>query len=248
MELAPGLRRIGNDIIAAYLVVETDGITVIDAGLPGQWRDLQAELAALGRPLADIRAVLLTHGDPDHTGFAERLRREYGVPVYVHAADSARARGEASTNPGWGPLRLVPILRFLAYAIAKGGLRPVHVSEVREVADGQVLDLPGSPRIIGVPGHSPGSIAVHVPSVDAVFVGDALTTRHVLTGRQGPQPAPFTDDPSEALASLERLRSTGARWVLPGHGTPWRDGVGAAIDAVVRAAADGAESRKRRRR
>ena len=26
---------------------------------------------------------------------------------------------------------------------------------------------------------SPGSVAIHLPTVDAVFVGDALTTRHV---------------------------------------------------------------------
>jgi glyoxylase-like metal-dependent hydrolase (beta-lactamase superfamily II) len=238
MELAPGLHRIGNDLVAAYLVVEPGGITLIDAGLPGQWKDLQAELAAMGRRTEDIRAVLLTHGDPDHLGFAERLRREHGVPVWVHAADSARARGLESSKPSWGPMRIGPVLRFLAYAATKGGLRPVHVSAVHEFADGDVLDLPGSPRVIGLPGHSPGSVAFHVPSVDAVFVGDGLTTRHVLTGRSGPQPAPFTDDPAQALASLERLRSTEARWVLPGHGTPWRDGIAAAIDAVVRAAHD----------
>lgn len=239
MELRPGLHRIGNDIVAAYLVVDDSGITVIDAGLPGHWRDLERELAALGRSAADIRGVLLTHGDPDHLGFAERLRRDHGVPVYVHGADSARARGQESTSPGWGPVRLVPVVRFLAYAVVKGALRPAHVSEVHEVADGEELGLPGSPRIIGMPGHSPGSVAIHVPSVDAVFVGDALTTRHVLTGRKGPQPAPFTDDPAQALASLERLRPTGAQWVLPGHGAPWQEGVGAAVDAVVRAAADG---------
>ncbi|GAB3269572.1 MBL fold metallo-hydrolase [Sinomonas notoginsengisoli] len=242
MELAPGLHRIGNDIVAAYLVIEPGGITVIDAGLPGHWKDLQAELAALGRPASDIRAVLLTHGDSDHIGFAERLRREHGVPVYVHGADSARARGLQSTRPSWGPMRLGPIVKFMAYGIAKGGMRPVHLTEVREFAAGDVLDLPGAPRIFGLPGHSPGSVAIYVPSVDAVFVGDALTTRHVLTGRSGPQPAPFTDDPPEALASLERLRTIGAQWVLPGHGTPWREGVGKAVDAVVRAAHDAAGS------
>ncbi|MGY3568063.1 glyoxylase-like metal-dependent hydrolase (beta-lactamase superfamily II) [Sinomonas sp. RB5] len=242
MELRPGLHRIGNDIVAAYLVVDDSGITAVDAGLPGHWRDLERELAGLGRSVADIRAVLLTHGDPDHLGFAERLRRDHGIPVYVHAADSARARGQGSTSPGWGRMRLGPLVRFLAYAVAKGALRPVHLAEVREVADRDVLDLPGSPRIIALPGHSPGSVAVHVPAVEAVFVGDALTTRHVLTGQEGPQPAPFTDDPAQALDSLERLRPTGARWVLPGHGAPWRDGVDAAVDAVLHAAADGGRS------
>ena len=99
-----------------------------------------------------------------------------------------------------------------------------------------VLDLPGSPRVIGMPGHSPGSIAVHVPAVDAVFVGDALTTRHVLTGADGPQPAPFTDDPDDAIASLQRLTGLDATWVLPGHGTPWNGGIDEAVRLVTEAA------------
>lgn len=40
MQLAPSLHRIGNDIVAAYLVDTPEGITVIDAGLPGHWREL----------------------------------------------------------------------------------------------------------------------------------------------------------------------------------------------------------------
>ncbi|WP_432091723.1 MBL fold metallo-hydrolase, partial [Streptomyces sp. NRRL F-5630] len=112
-------------------------------------------------------------------------------------------------------------LGFLGYSLRKNGLRPAYVSEVTEIHDGDVLDLPGSPVIIGMPGHSPGSVAVHVPLADAVCVGDALTTRHVLTGRTGPQPAPFTDDPAEARASLARLVPLRASWVLPGHGSPW---------------------------
>jgi len=232
VELSPGLHRIGNDLVAAYLIEDDTGITVIDAALAGHWRDLVRELAAMGRTAGDIRALVLTHGDSDHLGFAERLRRDHGVPVYVHEADAARARGEESTKPAWGRMRPGPLLQFLGYTIAKGGLRTSFVGSVTTVADGQILDAPGTPRIISVPGHSPGSIAIHVPVADAVFVGDALTTRNVLTGVRGAQPAPFTDDPAQALDSLERLRTTGAKWVLPGHGAPWPGGIGAAVDAV----------------
>ena len=84
MQLAPHLHRIGNDIVAAYLVDAPEGITVIDAGLPGHFRDLQTELKAMGRSLDDIKGVVLTHGDSDHLGFAERLRSDHGVPIYVH--------------------------------------------------------------------------------------------------------------------------------------------------------------------
>jgi len=241
MKLAPNLHRIGNDIIAVYLVETPDGITVIDAGLRGHWKELLAELSDMGRSIADVRGLILTHGDTDHVGFAERLRREHGVPVYVHADDVERAKGVKQPKPGGpkndlGPKRLGAMLGFFAYALRKGGMRTDYLTEVVAVSDGDVLPLPGSPVIIGLPGHSPGSIAIYVPVADAVFVGDALTTRHVLTGRTGGQPAPFTDEPQRALDSLSRIEDLPVAWVLPGHGSPWH-GSPRALVAAVRSAA-----------
>jgi glyoxylase-like metal-dependent hydrolase (beta-lactamase superfamily II) len=130
-------------------------------------------------------------------------------------------------------MKLGATMGFFAYAMRKGGLRTHWLTEVIAVADGDVLPLPGAPRVISMPGHSPGSIALHVPIADAVCVGDALTTRHVLTGRVGPQPAPFTDQPAEALDSLARLQGLDASWILPGHGAPWRVGPDE-VEATVR--------------
>jgi glyoxylase-like metal-dependent hydrolase (beta-lactamase superfamily II) len=100
------------------------------------------------------------------------------------------------------------------------------------MADGDVLDVPGKPRIVHVPGHTPGSVAVHVPAVDAVFLGDAMTTRNVLTGVEGPKPAPFTLDPDQARESLARLEGLDATWVLPGHGPAWDGGVPDAVRLI----------------
>ncbi|MER2136897.1 MAG: MBL fold metallo-hydrolase [Arthrobacter sp.] len=240
MKIAPHVHRIGNNIVAAYLVVTDGGITVIDAGLAGHWRDLEQELAVLGRPLEDIRGVVLTHGDTDHIGFAERLRLQTGVPVYIHSEDAARARGSERYKPApgsAGQMRPGPAAKFLAYSLRKQGWRTTYLSEVIPVEDGDVLDLPGSPRIIGLPGHSPGSIAVHVPDAKALFVGDALTTRNVLSGRTGLQPSPFTDDAAQALEVLDKLTAlTDVEWVLPGHGMPWNGPV-SEVAAAVRAGA-----------
>lgn len=237
MKLGSGLHRIGNDIVAAYLIVTPDGVTVIDAGLSGHWRDLLVELRATGRSLADIRGLILTHGDTDHIGFAERLHRETGVPIYVHSDDAERAQGRVRYRATWGRMRPAAVARFLWYTIRKGGLRTRYLTEVLPVTDGEVLDLPGAPRIIALPGHSAGSIAILSPAADALFVGDALTTRDVLTGNRGPQPAPFTDDPGQALSSLDRLDGIIATWVLPGHGPAWNGGVPQIVRRIRAAAA-----------
>jgi glyoxylase-like metal-dependent hydrolase (beta-lactamase superfamily II) len=230
MQLSASLHKIGSDIVNCYLVEESGQVTIIDAGLPGQWNELVQELTRMGRTLDDVRAILLTHGDTDHIGFAARLHRERGVPVYVHELDAARARGEVKKpGSGWGPIKLGPLTGFLIYSARRGGLRVPPVPELEAIQSDTTLDLPGSPRVIGMPGHTPGSVAYHVQSVDALFVGDAMTTRSVLTGETGPRPAPFTLDPELAKASFESLGQVGARWVLPGHGPAWADGTSEAV-------------------
>jgi len=94
VRLGPHLHRVGSDIVAAYLVDTEDGVTVVDAGLAGQWRDLLAELAGMRRSVDDIRGLVLTHGDTDHIGFAARLHHETGLSAHVHSADEERARLE----------------------------------------------------------------------------------------------------------------------------------------------------------
>jgi len=233
MQLRPSLHRIGSDMVNVYLIEDERGVTLIDAGIPGLWDELVTELSDMGRSISEIRGVILTHADSDHTGFAERLRRESGVPIRVHEDDAAQATGDVKEkNPSWGKVKVGPLLSFLWYAGTRGGLKVNPVAEVTTVRDGETLDLPGDPRIIHTPGHSPGSIAIHSPAVEALFVGDALTTRHVLTGVKGPQPAPFTLDEDRALSSLDRWSTVAARWVLPGHGPPWDGGVEEAVDRV----------------
>jgi len=238
MQLATSLHRLGSSLVNSYLVEERGQVTIIDAGLPGYWGDLPAELAAMGRSLEDVRGVVLTHGDTDHIGFAERLRRERGVPVYVHELDAGRACGEVKKPmSGWGPVKLGALAGFLLYGARKGALRITYLTEVQTFTGGVTLDLPGSPRIIHLPGHTPGSVAVHVPAVDAVFLGDAFTTRSVLTGAVGPRPAPFTLDPAQATASLARLDGIDATWALPGHGDAWNGGLAEALQLIRAAAA-----------
>jgi glyoxylase-like metal-dependent hydrolase (beta-lactamase superfamily II) len=80
VQIAPGLHRLGNGTINAYLVADGSEVTIVDAGLPGYWGDLPAELAAMGRTLDDVRAMVLTHGHSDHIGFAERFRPSAALP------------------------------------------------------------------------------------------------------------------------------------------------------------------------
>lgn len=241
MKIAPGLHRIGADVVNSYLVIDGDDVTIIDAALPGYWKLLLAELASIGKSIDNVRALVLTHGDTDHIGFAARLYREKGIAAHVHAADVERAQLKVKKPmTGWGPVKLGPLTGFLWYSARHGGLRIPPAEHLQAMQDGDVLDVPGSPRIIHTPGHTPGSVAVHVPDVNALFVGDEMTTRNVLTGVTGPKPAPFTLQPADAVSSLGRIEGVNATWMLPGHGPAWDGGVPEAV-RLIREATAGAK-------
>jgi glyoxylase-like metal-dependent hydrolase (beta-lactamase superfamily II) len=231
VELTPRIRRVGVDsIVNAYVVEEAGEVTIVDAGAPGLWKHVVPELAAMGRTPEDVRAIVLTHGHSDHVGFAERARRERGWPVWVHETDAALARGDVP-NPAasLGPMRVGPMLRLGWWALWHGLLRVPHLGEVASFGDGATLDVPGAPRVIHVPGHTPGSAALHFAGHDALFVGDAMCTYAVSTGRRGPQVAPYPADADQALASLSRLEGLAASLVLPGHGDAFPGGAAEAV-------------------
>ena len=234
-EVADGVLRMGTPLISWYLLDDRDGVTLVDAGARRYRSQLEPGLSQLGRTLEDVQAVVLTHGDPDHKGFAERLRRERGVPVHVHGADSELTRtGKGRRRErGIRPYLRYPAARKALPTFIRGGL-PLHVAEVVEFDDGDVVDVPGRPRAVHAPGHTPGCVALHFEGRGVLFTGDVLYSYNILTGRRGPQigPAGFNESSEQALASLERLEGIEADVLLFGHGEPWTGGVQAAVAAA----------------
>ena len=232
MEVAPRIHRVGAEIVSSYLVEDGGEVVLVDAGAPADWHTLPDALAAMGRSLSDVRAVLLTHAHEDHIGFAEQARQA-GIPAHIHEADAALARGEEKTARSVvGPFRPRPLIGFLLYFARRGLLRVPRIREVVTFADGATLDVPGSPQVIHLPGHTAGSAALHFPAHDALFSGDAINTYAVTSGRTGPQLSPFNRDRAQALESLKRVEDLPATHVLPGHGATWNQGVKAAVIAV----------------
>ena len=93
MQVAEGVHRLTGGVCNFYLVEDGGKLVLVDAGAPRDWDLLVRTLGTLGRGLEDLDAVLLTHAHSDHVGFAERARDTASVPVWVHQADEAVAKG-----------------------------------------------------------------------------------------------------------------------------------------------------------
>lgn len=236
--VADGVVRLGTDLCNWFLLEQDGWVVVVDTGFPAYRPQLEGGLAVLGRTRDAVEAVVVTHAHADHAGSAERLRRELGVPVHVHAGDEARARTgspkgrtEAAAS---AYLRHPAAWRFLAHFRTSG--TPEPIADLRTFEDG--AQLPGGLQALHTGGHTAGHCVFVHESRGLVFAGDLICTVNPLTGARGPQLMPRALNQSSAamLAALAKLEPLSARTVLVGHGEAWTNGV---ADAVRRARAIG---------
>ncbi|GAB2676048.1 MBL fold metallo-hydrolase [Nocardia goodfellowii] len=198
-------------------------VTLIDSGLPGAAAAIEKGLRSLGFTPDGVRRVILTHAHDDHLGSAADLA-EWGAEIWAHQADADIVRGERPQP--------APVLRDWERPIADAlpptpAPRPAPVH--RELHDGEMLDFAGGARVLAVPGHTAGSLALHLPQHRVLFTGDTLANVHGTT-----MPGVFNLDSAAVDAAAHRLTDLDVDVVCVGHGDvlraealrAWRGGDG----------------------
>src|SRR5688572_7211429 len=75
--------------VNSYIVIEADGMFVVDVAWKGEKYVLGHITEVLRRSPAEVRLVTCTHGDPDHAGGVAELARACGAKVaYPYATHS----------------------------------------------------------------------------------------------------------------------------------------------------------------
>jgi len=212
--------------VNCYLVREDDGLTLIDAGVPGSDN---AILAAARAESKSIRRIVLTHAHADHLGSLDALHRLLPeAEVLISTRDARFLGGDMSLDAGEPQDKL------------RGGYRQVATRPTRTLDDG---DRVGSLQVVASPGHTPGHIALFDPRDGTLIAGDAFQTRAgvAVSGTLRPLfpfPALATWHRPTALASARRLRALNPARLAVGHGEVLEQPF-AAMDRAIAEAARG---------
>lgn len=200
-----------------YLLADRDrGPVLVDAGFP---LDARRVFKAIGGTRPSL--VVATHYHIDHVGTMARVKARFGAPVSAHSLDAEVMEG---TEP-YQVYRLDP-LRAAYYRLLAPLYRYEYVSVDLRVEDGDVLPE-GGLRVVHLPGHTSGSIALYEPGRRMLFSGDTLRNeRGVLDG----PPPQFTPDIEQSFRGIrEKLLPLDFEVLLPGHGEPVLAGAGEAL-------------------
>ncbi|GAA1542697.1 MBL fold metallo-hydrolase [Actinomadura kijaniata] len=227
--LAPRLYHLRFPVGHAYLWESPDGLTLVDTGLPGSAPLVGDAIRALGRDPSELRRIVLTHFHEDHVGSAAALAGP-GVEVLAHRADAPFIQGE---RPGPPPVLADwerPIWDGVQARI-KDVPEPDPVRVTRPLDGGDEIDLGGGTTAVAVaaPGHTPGSVALHLPDERVLFTGDTVARGpdgRVILGV-------FNCDPEQAAATFRDLASLDAEIACFGHGDPARENAAAELRAAA---------------
>ncbi|WP_250293723.1 MBL fold metallo-hydrolase [Streptomyces atroolivaceus] len=223
VEVLPQLHMFRFPIGQAYLWRDGTELTLIDAGDAHAAAAIEEGVRRLGLDPAGIRRIVLTHGHRDHYGAAQELADRHGARILAHRLDAPAVRGEEPVPD--------PVLHdwerpLYTHALTVPEVPPTRVD--RELEDGDELPFGGGARVVHSPGHTPGSIGVHLPRHDVLFTGDAVAgVGRVMLGV-------FNTDHALARESFRRLAALGPRVACFGHGDPLTVDTAAVLGAAAR--------------
>lgn len=195
----------------SYLINTGAGFTLIDTGAANRRIFLENRLRAAGCQPGNLKLIILTHGDFDHSGNAAYLRQTFGAKTGMHRGDSGMVE---QRNIFFNRHRGNRFSRVIAAALFGFRRADVFSPDIYLEEGDDLLAYGLDARVIYIPGHSKGSIAVLTAS-GALFCGDL-----VVNGGK-PFINSLIDDREEAAASVRKMRGLAGVTVYPGHGSPF---------------------------
>ena len=197
------------------VLIDAGRAILVDTGLQGSLLPITGGLKDLGLSLDHIDTVAITHAHPDHCGGLAEVVDGREIAVAAHRLDADIISG---TKTAPNPLQNELLARMAEPVLPKlmGGHVPVDLP----LEDGDIIPFGTEVRVVHLPGHTAGSIALHLPSKRVIIVGDAL--QYKFSRKLTPPSHRVTQDSAEALRSLEKLLDLDFDIICFSHFPPMR--------------------------
>jgi len=174
-------------------MINTGDLVLIDSGAGESCERLIDNISTLGFEPQRLKAIIVTHAHIDHIGSLSYFQQKYDVKLIAHELDvPAIETGEGTGAEFYG----------VQY-------QPCHVDMRLNKAEESLTFGPYELKLIHIPGHTPGSIAIYVDMDD----------KRVLFGQDihGPYISAWGADPAQARLSLQKLIDLKADILCEGH-------------------------------
>jgi glyoxylase-like metal-dependent hydrolase (beta-lactamase superfamily II) len=212
MEIIPDVHRIPLIAVNVFLIIDEDGLTLIDAAMHSSVKKILSYIRSCGQDPTRLKYILLTHADIDHVGGAKALKVHTGAKVCASEI-AARALTEGKSSRELGVGRVGKLWFSLVHRVISSSML-MDVDEV--LSPGQKLPILGGLEVIDTHGHTPGHISFYAKEAGLLFAGDSLHTR---TGKIGLNLSPaITWDKEKTIASTRYQAELNPKVVCSGHG------------------------------
>lgn len=172
--------------IHVWIVVDKDGITLVDGGMPMMAKGIIKFIEQLNA--GPLKRIILTHGHVDHVGAVKKILTENEVPVYAHQIEIPYLEGEV----------LYPKRKKLEYNLPKQLTLPLLEDE-----SGNLQPVDGLTPYL-TPGHSPGHVVYYHEKDQVLLAGDLFNSKKGKL--HPPMFTPFLDEAIKSAAIVEKLK------------------------------------------
>jgi glyoxylase-like metal-dependent hydrolase (beta-lactamase superfamily II) len=159
--------------------------------------DIPRIMALLQRHRLTVKQILITHAHIDHIAGAARLKQLTGAPILYNPRD-------------------LPLVKMMDMQAGWLGMPTPEVHPPDDTLDdGRLIAITGlAGTILHTPGHTQGSVCLHLPTQSLLLAGDTL-----FAGSVGRTDLPGGDGPTLIRSIHEKLLSLpDTTVVIPGHG------------------------------